>query len=758
MSVYRLLLAIIVIAYTVLASIYSVTSPLFEVSDELWHYPMVKYIADNGSLPVQNPQNPGPWRQEGSQPPLYYMLGAALTFWIDTSDMDQVRRVNPHADIGVVRPDGNVNMIVHRPELEAFPWQGTALAVHLVRFMSVLMGTGTVIVTYALARQVFDDWPEVALVAAALVAFLPMFLFIHGSVNNDALSNLLGNSITLVLVWLLKRDNAPGLRDYVLVGVLMGCGLLAKGNIAFLILVVAAVLALLSVRYRDWKPFVMGGLVSGGLTNLIAAWWYIRNWQLYGDPTGLTTFLDTVGRRLVPANAAQLWAERHSFLQAYWGFFGGVNVPLADWVYITFNTIGGLALLSALVYIAYLIVTRRQSWRWWLAAAVPLVWVVITFVSYLRWTAITPASQGRLVFGALSSLSLWMAVGLCWPLRSQGRYFIASGAVGFFAAVAVMTPHVLIAPTYEPPPLPEYIGRLLTVFRSDEDGQIGRVAMIDVGVQRAPARPGEYVLLNVDWQVIEEFNLDWSMYVHLVSPDGVIVAQRDVYPGRGLFATTDLPLRQAWHNPVAIYVPDTAYAPMTLDVMMGWYYLETGKRMEHREDGDSPVRTRDDRRRVRIGQVQLLPNASDLDVPNPVSVNFANLIELVGYEYSTLTPQQGEEMQVTLYWRALRPVDEDYVVFAHIIDAATFTIVGGSDAQPVEWTRPTSGWAVGDIIKDTHTFTVSDEANPMPYEFEVGLYTADDDGGFSRLRVVTPDGGMANNFKYLSRVLVLPDE
>ena len=200
----RFILALIVLAYLALGTIYSVTTPLFEVSDELWHYPMVKYIADNGDLPVQDPANPGPWRQEGSQPPLYYMMGAALTFWVDTSDLNEVRRVNPHANIGEIHPDGNANMMVHRPELEAFPWQGTALAVHLVRLLSVALGAGTVVITYLLGRQLFPEWDAVALTAAALVAFLPMFVYIHGSVNNDALSNLLGNLLTLLLVWLLR--------------------------------------------------------------------------------------------------------------------------------------------------------------------------------------------------------------------------------------------------------------------------------------------------------------------------------------------------------------------------------------------------------------------------------------------------------------------------------------------------------------------------------------------------------------------------
>ena len=50
----------------------------------------------------------GPWNQEASQPPLYYYLGAALTFWIDQSDMAQARWLNPHVDNGLIPPDGRL--------------------------------------------------------------------------------------------------------------------------------------------------------------------------------------------------------------------------------------------------------------------------------------------------------------------------------------------------------------------------------------------------------------------------------------------------------------------------------------------------------------------------------------------------------------------------------------------------------------------------------------------------------------------------
>ena len=405
----RWLYAILAI-YVVLASIYSIVTPIFEASDELWHYPMVQYLATHGlALPPQTsgatpPSGATTWRQEGSQPPLYYLAAAVITAPIDTSDLDLIRRQNPHADIGTIRPDGNVNMIVHHAALEAFPWHRTTLAVHVARFFSVLLGLGTVLVTYRLGRELFPRRPEVALGAAALNACLPMFLFISGSVNNDNLSNLLGNLLLLLIVLLLKAERPPRLRFYALIGVVAGASLLAKLSLGLLIPLVALALLITSLRWRDWRPLVIGGLISGALTIAIAGWWYLRNAQLYGDPTGLNTFLEIVGRRTIPANAAQLWAERDSFTRAFWGFFGGVNVPLPDAIYLVFNIIGGSGIIGATGYIITHIIRRggaRSAPTMWLPHAVTLLWIAITFVSYLRWTAETWASQGRLIFVAL---------------------------------------------------------------------------------------------------------------------------------------------------------------------------------------------------------------------------------------------------------------------------------------------------------------------------------------------------------------------
>ncbi len=734
----------LVAIYAVLAIIYSTLTPIFEASDELWHYPMVNYIAThNFNLPVQDAAVATLWRQEGSQPPLYYLAAALLTSGIDTSNLEFTRRGNPHADIGFVRPDGNLNMITHRDNAESFPWKGAALAVHIARLFSIVLGAGTVIVTFALASAVFPDRPVVVVGATALNAFLPMFLFISGSVNNDNMSNLLGNLLCLLIVLLLRSNQVPRWRDYILIGLVAGGGLLAKLNIGFLIPLVGAAFLVLSIRLKNWRPLIFGAVISGGITILIAGWWYVRNWQLYGDFTGLNVFLDIVGRRVIPTNAAQLWAERNSFTQAYWGLFGGMNVPMPETVYAILNIIGVIGLVGALVFILVTLFKRAWPLQRWLLIMPPLLWIIISFLSYIRWTSETQASQGRLLFGALSAICMFMALGLTWWWPRRLRPAVM-GAVSFgFLAVAALAPFLVIAPAYAKP---ERLAaqEAVFVFRDAE----GRgIALSEYSIRENISTPGGYVWLDTRWQIDRALDQNWSLFTHLVTPDEVIIAQRDVYPGGGLLATADLNSGFAWNNPIAIPIPGIAYAPMPLTVELGWYNIETGERLRL-ENGDETVV---------LGQVQLVPSESDLGVPNPTTLNFGHLLELVGYEVSDISPNAGQEITLTLYWRALQAIPDDYTIFAHVIDPATTGIYASSDAQPAAGSRPTSGWQQGEIIEDRHTLTVNSDAPPAIYELEIGAYQQIDER-FERLRLITGDGALANDFAYLTRVRVLPRE
>jgi hypothetical protein len=181
-------ITLILVAFAVLGVLYSVVNPLAEAPDEDWHYDYVKYVADGRGLPVlhDDASKNIVHGTVGHHPPLYYGLSALLTFWINTDDADSLLWDNPHFLAGLphLSAFGNKNRIIHT-DAEAFPYRGTALAMHIVRLLSVLFSGITVLTTYLIALEIFPEWKPLALGAAALNAFNPQFLFIGARISND---------------------------------------------------------------------------------------------------------------------------------------------------------------------------------------------------------------------------------------------------------------------------------------------------------------------------------------------------------------------------------------------------------------------------------------------------------------------------------------------------------------------------------------------------------------------------------------------
>ena len=92
--------ATLLAAFVSVAGLYSVVNPLFEAPDEIWHYEYVRWLAEGHGLPRPADVGTAPWRQEGSQPPLYYLLAAVLTLPFSTENAATAIRYNPHAAVG----------------------------------------------------------------------------------------------------------------------------------------------------------------------------------------------------------------------------------------------------------------------------------------------------------------------------------------------------------------------------------------------------------------------------------------------------------------------------------------------------------------------------------------------------------------------------------------------------------------------------------------------------------------------------------
>ena len=78
-------------------------------------------------------------------------------------------------------------------------------------------------------------------------------------------------------------------------------------------------------------------------------------------------------------------------------------------------------------------------------------------------------------------------------------------------------------------------------------------------------------------------------------------------------------------------------------------------------------------------------------------------------------------LELTLYWWNLAPVDADYTVFTHLVDAQG-VILAQQDSRPQSGGFPTLEWLPGDLIPDEYVLHLSTDAQPGEYEFEVGMY------------------------------------
>jgi len=759
----RALLAAILTAFVVLGVVYSVVVPPFEASDELWHYPMVKYIADHWDLPVQDPANVGPWRQEGSQPPLYYFIGALATCWIDTSDMETVRHLNPHVDNGIATPDGNINLIVHNPALESFPWRGTVLAVHVVRLLSVLMGAAAVYLTYLIVREVLPGQPALALGAAAVHAFTPMYVFISDAVNNDNLVVPLCSLALLMLLRLLLPDPSgfpkPGaswrvpVGRYLALGVVLGLAALTKSSSLALTVLTALVVVVRAVRRRSWAEFFVGGLATLLPLLLVAGWWYLRNLRLYGDLTGFNVFYEILGTREVPADLAQLWRERYSFLAGYWGNFGGLNVPMASWVYSVLNALTVVAALGLVALLLRKVVSAEKHLvigHW--SLVICLMWGLGIFALWaLSWASTTWSSQGRLIFPTISVWSLLIVLGFdglagMVEWLSKSRLKTISMLIRYCPVICVLllaaaAPFAWIAPAYAlPEPLTDTQVTAIPYRLETDFGGVMR--LLGYHLETESAEPGGQVAVTLYWETLASTDRDYTVFVHLLGKHDLLVAQRDTFPGLGLLSTTWLEPGFRWADRYVLQVPATAYAPDVAQVEVGLYDATSGARLATSSGGDN----------VRFGQVEV--RARSGDCPNPISVNFGDRMALVGYDLDRRAAPSGETVRLTLYWQGLRRMDVNYTVSVQFVDS-DWVKAAQQDTWPVGGTAPTSAWQTRELVEDVYELTIFD-VPPGVYDVRLTVYRFDENGSIVSLPTIPEGGRMQAAHVVLTRMRVVP--
>jgi hypothetical protein len=122
-----------------------------------------------------------------------------------------------------------------------------------------------------------------------------------------------------------------------------------------------------------------------------------------------------------------------------------------------------------------------------------------------------------------------------------------------------------------------------------------------------------------------------------------------------------------------------------------------------------------------IINVDKLPFGKVPHIDNVLNINFGGLIELVGYSISDNHFLPGEYITITVFWRALKPIYENYRIFVHLLDY-TQRVRVNADTFPAMGVYPTNYWREGEIITTLHRIKIPLDAQPGLYTVEIGLY------------------------------------
>jgi 4-amino-4-deoxy-L-arabinose transferase-like glycosyltransferase len=100
---------------------------------------------------------------------------------------------------------------------------------------------------------------------------------------------------------------------------------------------------------------------------------------------------------------------------------------------------------------------------------------------------------------------------------------------------------------------------------------------------------------------------------------------------------------------------------------------------------------------------------------------FGGQILFLGYDPDSVKLQDDGTLTISLYWRALRPVEGDYRIYLKLISGA-YHVWGEQDARPFWDGFPTNEWEVDQIVFDPREIPVLPGTPPGSYQLAVSLY------------------------------------
>jgi hypothetical protein len=372
---------------------WSLITPAFQVPDEPDHYAYVERLATAGRPPA-NDASAQSVLSSSERTALVGLNTELVRFheYVPTIvTQAQQDALDESLDARPSRIDGNGVTLAGSPQpplyyaVEVVPYalgahDSPLMSLALMRLVSALLGGLTVLCVFLFLREALPGHPWTWTVGALGVAFQPLFAFMTGGVNPDALLFAISSALFLCIARGFRRGLTPLLA--LASGVIVALGFLTKLNVIGLLPGAFAGLIVLGVRAEGARslralrlPALAFGVAAAPSVLLMSANALVWDRSLTGATTGVfapSTTAASLGGALgyfaqfyvmhVPGTVKQIDADfalGEIWVRGFVGVFGWIDTAFRSWVY----TVGTVVLSTVATLAGASLVRDRATVR-----------------------------------------------------------------------------------------------------------------------------------------------------------------------------------------------------------------------------------------------------------------------------------------------------------------------------------------------------------------------------------------------------------